>query len=309
VPATRYGTVTTTGPLTVTLDGEDMALAASPINLGQALAVGDRVACEFRDKSLVILGSPVNGARDLWVRNFEALVHGGGVRTATSTGVSWSQRFIMTGAGRGKTAPAGYFNIDNPTDGTVIPVYGSASKTSATVASGVVPLGTWETLYYELPFGATVSTSDPSRFRIVYFGTDFEVPPTWVPVVIRSGDTGSAATYRWADGRESQAWTYPTLGNSWANYTLGYASARYKRENGVVTVQGLIKGGTPSSSSVAFTLPAGYRPDSTVQYASLSSGGVADIRVFVGGSVTVYSLISGTSASVSLSIPPFPAEV
>jgi hypothetical protein len=307
VPATRYGTVTTTGPLTVTLDGEDLAVTASPINLGHALGVGDRVACEFRDRSLVVLGSPVNGARELLVRNFAALLSGGGVRTASSTGVSWSQRFIHTGTGRGPMNPGGYWNIEQPPDGTVIPVYGDASSTSKTVASGVVPLGTWQTLWYEAPIGQT-TTSAPGNFRITYFTADYTVPPTWIPLVTRNADS-SAATYRWADGRESQAWTYPTLGNSWANYALGYASARYKRENGVVTVQGLIKGGTPSSSSVAFTLPAGYRPDSTVQYASISSGGVADIRVFVGGSVTVYSLISGTNASVSLSIPPFPAEV
>jgi hypothetical protein len=202
--------------------------------------------------------------------------------------------------------PGGYWNIEQPPDGTVIPVYGDASSTSRTVASGIVPLGTWQTLWYEAPIGQT-TTSVPDNFRISYFTADYTVPPTWIPLVTRNADS-SAATYRWADGRESQAWTYPTLGYSWANYGSGYASARYKRENGVVTVEGLVRSGTVSSTSPPFVLPTGYRPDSTLQFVTAASGGLADVRVFSGGSVTIYALFSGTNASVSLSGISFPAD-
>jgi hypothetical protein len=301
VPATRYGTVTTTNPVTVTLDGEDIAVTASPINLGQALGVGDRVACEFRDKSLVILGSPVNGARDLLMTNLRALLVGGGVRTATQSGVSWSQRFISLGAGRGPLVQGGYYNIDMPPDGTVIPVYGHSSQTSATV-SGVVPLATWQVLWYDVPIGAPTANVDSSRFKITSYTTPFEVPPTWLPLVVRRGDP-PVTTYAWADGRESAAWTPLSLVNGWVAYGNGYHLPEYKVENGLLFMHGMIKSGT--SGTIA-TLPVGARPSAPDPFATVTSpNAFARIDIVAGGVITAQAY---SNAWLSLGIPPVPVE-
>jgi hypothetical protein len=301
----RHGSVTTTAPITVTLDGETDPIAASPINLGQALGVGDRVACEFRDRSLVVLGSPVNGRRDLFLRNFGTLVNGGGVRTATATGVSWSQRLIGLGAGRHlDMAPDGYFEMYVPADGTVIPVIGHLTQTSATVSGGIIPLNNWQALYYAPPLGAS-RASDPSRFYIASYNTPFEVPPTWVPLVWRNGDL---ASYTWADGRETAPWTYPTLTSPWINFGSGYASARYKRENGIVQVEGLVRNGAVNGT--IFNLPSGYRPDGTLIFLGQASGGVADLRISNAGNIWVAGYFAGgTNGDVSLSNISFSADL
>lgn len=55
-------------------------------------------------------------------------------------------------------------------------------------------------------------------------------------------------------------WIIPTLVNSWVNYAGGYTPARYRKlVDGIVMMQGLIKGG--ANGSVCFTLPVGYRPE------------------------------------------------
>jgi hypothetical protein len=57
-------------------------------------------------------------------------------------------------------------------------------------------------------------------------------------------------------GGSGSGWTAATLVNSWVNYT-GYVPAQYRKVNGLVVFEGGIASG---SSTVALTLPAGYRP-------------------------------------------------
>lgn len=109
-------------------------------------------------------------------------------------------------------------------------------------------------------------------------------------------------------GASGPTWTAMTLTSSWVNYGAPYATAQYWKSNGIVHVQGLIKSGTVGSSSPFFTFPVGYRPGAELQWASMSSGGVADLRVVSGGAAYVNSLVSGTNASVSISVIQFPAE-
>lgn len=107
-------------------------------------------------------------------------------------------------------------------------------------------------------------------------------------------------------GASEPQWTAMTLGNGWSNYGSGYAPAQYTKINGIVHIEGLIKSGTPGSSGF-FTMPVGYRPSGHLQWTSMSSGGVADIRVFSTGAVCVYALVSGSNASVSISVN-YPAD-
>lgn len=62
-----------------------------------------------------------------------------------------------------------------------------------------------------------------------------------VPTAAQAPDTG---------------WIAPTLVGGWSNYGSGYVPARYRRLNGIVYAQGLVRFG----SGTIFTLPVGFRP-------------------------------------------------
>jgi hypothetical protein len=58
---------------------------------------------------------------------------------------------------------------------------------------------------------------------------------------------------------QPEAWTAPTLLNSWIVYN-SYNAGYYKNPFSEVKFKGYITGGTKTSGTVLFTLPAGYRP-------------------------------------------------
>lgn len=300
-----WATVTSVSPLQVRLDGETVPLNIKPVTLVYGLSVGDRVWCQLNKRQLLIIKS-ANDERVLWANHARAQFYGGGVRKATTTAISWSKRFMATGMGTNPyTAANGYFNIDMPPDGTVIPTIGVTGGGSVTVSGGMVPLAAWQSLWYILPFGSGAARVDANFFIASYSQPHDTFGPNAICLAMRNGDEGPNVV--WGDGRETQPWQGMALTNSWANYGSGYTTARYKRENGLVMVEGLIKSGTLGSAGI-FTLPVGYRPDSTLQWTTNSSGGVADIRCFSTGVFCVYALYSGTNASVSISVPPFPAD-
>ena len=92
------------------------------------------------------------------------------------------------------------------------------------------------------------------------------------------------------------AWQTPTLLNVWGNYS-GYSPASYaKASDKLVTIRGLISGGTVSQGTNIFVLPSGYRPAShlvflTAGYDSDSSPTQvpARIDVFPTGEVQIVS--------------------
>jgi hypothetical protein len=74
----------------------------------------------------------------------------------------------------------------------------------------------------------------------------------------------------------------PSLQNGWANYGGAYTPAGYwKDKNGIVHLTGLIQGGTTTSSTILFTLPAGYRPYGTELFVQHSDSADRDVRVDV----------------------------
>ncbi len=61
----------------------------------------------------------------------------------------------------------------------------------------------------------------------------------------------------------SPAGTAVTFANSWANFGAPYAAAKYKKYlDGTVQLRGVVKGG--AASTIACTLPAGFRPTERV---------------------------------------------
>lgn len=96
----------------------------------------------------------------------------------------------------------------------------------------------------------------------------------------------------WPSG--TTGWSTPALGSGWTRYSATYSNAQYKKgSDNIVSLRGLIKGGTTTSGTVLFTLPSGYRPlenllCTTITYdSSQSSGAGARIDVNANGQVIV----------------------
>lgn len=101
----------------------------------------------------------------------------------------------------------------------------------------------------------------------------------------------------------------PGFLNSWTNFdTTAYQAVRFwKDPMGLVHIEGVVKGGTPGSTSVVFTLPAGYRPGNGIIAASFSAAGTA-ARIDIGPNGNVIVNI-GSTTWTSLFIPPFRQEL
>lgn len=87
--------------------------------------------------------------------------------------------------------------------------------------------------------------------------------------------------------------------NGWGNFGASYAPAAYwKDENGIVHLEGLIKGG--SLGIAAFVLPPGYRPDNDRIFPAYSNNTFGTIQVTTDGSVQPMAVGSATNASYAL---------
>jgi hypothetical protein len=133
----------------------------------------------------------------------------------------------------------------------------------------------WEGLYFS-------NTTDQFLYR--YTGG------SWV---LQLGDTG---------------WAAPSLLNSWVNFGGAYMVAQYRRKNGIVFVEGVIKGGGSVPGGIIFTLPVGFRPASYIQRPAQIPGTVtASIELGSNGNIVQGANgCSGTSTGISFS---FIAEV
>lgn len=93
----------------------------------------------------------------------------------------------------------------------------------------------------------------------------------------------------------------PAFANSWVNYdsteTTFYKAQFSKDAFGWVTVRGLIKDGTISSSLPAFTLPTGYRPLKRLRFAIVSTNAFGAASVQESG---IIAIEVGTSGFVFL---------
>lgn len=306
----RWATVTVDDPIQIRLDGDLDPLPIVPDNLAGPLLVGTRVWVQLYGRRVVILGS---GGTDLqgYVQQAQSTLSGGGIRATNSTGVGWDGRFIAIGAGRGpRSAPFGYFNIEVPPDGTVIPAIGKPSVSSVTVAGGIIPMDPWDTLWYIPPLGGNYP-SVPANFRIMGYldtGAPYQAPAHWVRVVSRNGDPGvssgygtQAEAYMWADGRAMDYDRLPVWQNGWGNYGSPYKSGTYRRDDGWVTIEGLVSGGTVSSGTTGtvFNVPKGYRPGAQVTFPTISNSALGRVDVFANGDVR-----ATLGSSVWLSLQP-----
>jgi hypothetical protein len=80
-------------------------------------------------------------------------------------------------------------------------------------------------------------------------------------------------------------WIAPTLLNSWVDYGGGSQTARYRKLNGLVYVEGRIKNGTAVD---VCTLPVGYRPAAILAFATntgTGAGAFAKLDVLADGTI------------------------
>ena len=89
----------------------------------------------------------------------------------------------------------------------------------------------------------------------------------------------------------------PTLGNSWVNFGLTFATAGYYKDNfGIVHLRGIVKSGTIGTA--IFTLDVGYRPVAEENFPTVSNETFGFINV---SSTGVVKCSVGDNAWVSLS--------
>lgn len=83
----------------------------------------------------------------------------------------------------------------------------------------------------------------------------------------------------------------PAFQNSWVNYPGAFQPVGFYKDRSRVYVKGSVnRGASPLTATTIFTLPADYRPASTLVFATISSGSViADVRVDATGNVSLAS--------------------
>jgi hypothetical protein len=128
---------------------------------------------------------------------------------------------------------------------------------------------------------------------------DFWPGLRWTPVnfapVPETPEDGTILTRRGI--APTGGWITPVLVNSWVNFDSGFAPVGFRMHPGsLVEVRGLMKSG--SMNAVAFTLPAGYRPDHRLLFPAVGGdNGTARCDVAPDGSVVP---ITGSNAYLTL---------
>lgn len=95
-------------------------------------------------------------------------------------------------------------------------------------------------------------------------------------------------------------WLYPTFLNGWQNYeTSSWNGAAYRKDNnGFVHLRGLIRNG--ALGTIAFNLPAGFRPPKEVILIAASYQTFCIVTVGSTGNVTIGAYGTGSSSFTSL---------
>lgn len=116
------------------------------------------------------------------------------------------------------------------------------------------------------------------------------------PLDIVEDFNGRETRYEWDPTTFAvDAWTAPTLINSWANAAAPDGPAGYRKySTNVVAIRGRITTGTLGTA--AFVLPAGFRPANTLAFTTESNGVVGRVDVYANGNVI--PAVGGTSSAL-----------
>jgi len=227
----------------------------------------------------------------------------------------WTNRIMMM-ANRQIHTQDGFFQLDMPAAGTLVPVLGARStdvvlRDSYTVSTSGVPIPAWCTLYYAPPYGSSAVT--PGKLYLVDYNAWFEVPDHWIMIARRNTDpTGAAFTL--GNGMELDNWKVLNTGSALSR--LSTYPSYYKKENGLVSLRGAFVNNTagalanPTSSGDP-VFSQGFRPPIRWPVSGLGINGSAlyNVRVDIGDTGWIacyYSIPAG--GQIFLSGITFPSE-
>lgn len=85
------------------------------------------------------------------------------------------------------------------------------------------------------------------------------------------------------------AWENASLLNSWASFvTNNYPTIGYRKlDNNMVEFRGMLTRATPGTTSVAFNVPAKYRPTTTKRFSSVDTS-LVGIEINTNGDVLIF---------------------
>jgi|GEM_PF-1918493 len=120
----------------------------------------------------------------------------------------------------------------------------------------------------------------------------------FAPVKSVNGKTGDVVLNL---DSEDSGWKAAPLKDGITQYSTSYQSARYRKKNGVVYIEGMIKGGTATNELVLFTLPSGYRPTKRLILNTYRSNGIQRTDVEKNGNVRCYKYNPGWTSISGIS--------
>lgn len=276
-------------------DGTGEGSGTAPV-----LALGQDLPSNFGGGGVL-----ADGTRRLFDRMDQCLV-GGGVLIWDGTNIDWLGTFTVRGIGLLSYFQGnGFFNIDRPANGTVIPVHGNSGVTTVTQAAAGIPMPTGSALYYDPNLAGQNNTSIDASFHIVSTTQQFLVPGHWLLVAQLDGGA-SGITCRWGNGVVCD-FVHPLTGLYGTNVgpfnTAPYQLIpTYTRDGIWVQLEGLI---VPSANlgagATLFTLPVGYRPAVRKALVGLNASSGTAIRIDVqttGITITSPAITSGQAVSL-----------
>jgi hypothetical protein len=90
--------------------------------------------------------------------------------------------------------------------------------------------------------------------------------------------------------------------NAWVDFAGAYSQTAMRKINGDVELRGLVKSGVIGSA--IFTLPAGWRPASSLLMATISNGAFGSVQIDNTGVVTPRSATTRTCRSSTFASRP-----
>lgn len=158
--------------------------------LDKSITVSDITLSGASKSNLVSLGDEIllsngNGIKSISLPSLVQSIKsgfnitiGGDVGVDLDGHVKWTNRFMISSAGRGVDfSSVGYYYVEMPVINSVISGVGGASNVA--VNNNGILLSDYQSLYYELPIGLD-STSIPGNFKIVSFSSNIVIPHNWI---------------------------------------------------------------------------------------------------------------------------------
>lgn len=180
-----------------------------------------------------------------------------------------NERVVRYDAGGVDVTLPGGLTLGGPMDADGNDLSDVGSVTHEHPTSGSV-VWDWEDDYWRARFGGTAT---PAGIRIDDYDTER----------IELNRDGTIVATSFEGDLVQESWNTPSLSNSWVNYGGAFQDVRYRKDSsGVVHVQGLVKSGT---AATVFTLPAGYRPDESLVFATWGGSSAYRLNVASTGEV------------------------